>query len=123
MATCNIGIAIEGATGRLGTTQHLRSLMAIRSEGGLMLANGDRLVPEPVLLGRNPAKLAVLAGGGEWRSQMGHRSRHLSGRPEYRDLFRRERHRGSARARRGKQDEKTCCPGRRSDQEAVARMS
>jgi hypothetical protein len=61
MATCNIGIAIEGATGRLGTTQHLRSLMAIRSEGGLMLANGDRLVPEPVLLGRNPAKLAVLA--------------------------------------------------------------
>jgi hypothetical protein len=61
MATRNIGIVIEGATGRLGTTQHLRALMAIRSEGGLVLANGDRLVPEPVLLGRNPAKLAVLA--------------------------------------------------------------
>jgi predicted dehydrogenase len=61
MATRNIGIVIDGATGRLGTTQHLRSLMAIRSEGGLVLVNGDRLVPDPVLLGRNPAKLAVLA--------------------------------------------------------------
>ena len=61
MATHNIGIVIDGATGRLGTTQHLRSLLAIRSEGGLALANGDRLIPKPVLLGRNPAKLAALA--------------------------------------------------------------
>jgi predicted dehydrogenase len=35
--------------------------MAIRSEGGLILANGDRLVPEPVLVGRNPVKLTALA--------------------------------------------------------------
>ena len=61
MATLSIGIVIDGATGRLGSTQHLRSLMAISSEGGLPLANGDRLVPEPLLLGRNPAKLAALA--------------------------------------------------------------
>jgi predicted dehydrogenase len=61
MATRNIHIVIDGATGRLGTTQHLRSLMAIRRDGGLVLTNGDRLVPDPVLLGRNPAKLAVLA--------------------------------------------------------------
>jgi predicted dehydrogenase len=61
MASRPIGIIIDGATGRLGTTQHLRSLLAIRSEGGLALADGDRLVPEPVLLGRNPAKLAALA--------------------------------------------------------------
>ena len=60
MATRMIGIVIEGATGRLGATQHLRSLMAIRSEGGLALDNGDRLVPEPMLLGRNPANLAAL---------------------------------------------------------------
>jgi predicted dehydrogenase len=69
MGNRTIGIAIEGATGRLGATQHLRSLMAIRSEGGLPAANGDRLVPEPVLLGRNPAKLAALAeanGGLRW---------------------------------------------------------
>ena len=61
--------AIEGATGRLGTTQHLRSLMAIRGEGGLALGNGDRLVPQPLLLGRNPEKLAALAaaqGGLKW---------------------------------------------------------
>ncbi len=69
MASRPIGIIIEGATGRLGTTQHLRSLLAIRSEGGLALADGDRLVPAPVLLGRNPAKLAALAaahGGLKW---------------------------------------------------------
>jgi predicted dehydrogenase len=67
--TRTIGIIIEGATGRLGSTQHLRSLMAVRSEGGLSLANGDRLVPESVLLGRDPAKLAALAaaqGGLTW---------------------------------------------------------
>jgi predicted dehydrogenase len=69
MATRAIGIVIEGATGRLGSTQHLRSLMAMSGEGGLPLANGDRLVPEPVLLGRNPHKLAALAamnGGLKW---------------------------------------------------------
>ncbi|MBV8576959.1 MAG: Gfo/Idh/MocA family oxidoreductase, partial [Acetobacteraceae bacterium] len=61
MARRKLGIIIEGATGRLGSTQHLRSLMAIRSEGGLLLTNGDRLVPEPVLLGRNRESLAALA--------------------------------------------------------------
>jgi predicted dehydrogenase len=61
MATHNTRIVIDGATGRLGTTQHLRSLMAIRGEGGLALSSGDRLVPEPVLLGRNPEKLALVA--------------------------------------------------------------
>ena len=69
MGERTIGVLIEGATGRLGATQHLRSLMAIRGEGGLPLANGDRLVPEPVLLGRNPVKLAALAeanGGLRW---------------------------------------------------------
>ena len=69
MAPRTIGIIIEGATGRLGSTQHLRALMAIRDEGGLPFANGDRLVPEPLLLGRDPAKLAALAaaqGGLKW---------------------------------------------------------
>jgi predicted dehydrogenase len=62
MGANTIGVVIEGATGRLGTTQHLKALLAIRGEGGLLLGNGDRLVPEPVLLGRNPEKLAALAG-------------------------------------------------------------
>ena len=72
MAARAFGIVIEGATGRLGTTQHLRSLMAIRSEGGLALANGDRLVPVPILLGRNPERLAALAeahGGLKWSTE------------------------------------------------------
>jgi predicted dehydrogenase len=69
MGERRIGVVIEGATGRLGTMQHLRSLMALRSESGLPLADGDRLVPEPVLLGRDPAKLTALAeanGGLKW---------------------------------------------------------
>src|SRR6476660_493069 len=70
MAIRNIRIAMEGVTGRLGTNQHLvRSLLAIRQEGGLSLKNGARLMPEPVLLGRNPDKLAALAaphGGLSW---------------------------------------------------------
>lgn len=62
MATRSIGIVIDGATGRLGTTQHLRALLEMRRAGGLPLKNGERLVPEPLLLGRDPAKLEALAG-------------------------------------------------------------
>jgi predicted dehydrogenase len=72
MAVRTIGIVIEGATGRLGATQHLRSLMAIRAEGGLPLTDGARLLPQPVLLGRNPEKLAALAatnGGLKWTTE------------------------------------------------------
>jgi predicted dehydrogenase len=62
MAIRHLRIAMEGVTGRLGTNQHLiRSLLAIRQEGGLALKDGARLMPEPVLLGRNPDKLAALA--------------------------------------------------------------
>ncbi len=66
-----IGIALDGATGRLGRTQHLRALLAIRSEGGLPLRSGERLLPEPLLLGRDSEKLAALAaseGGLSWSS-------------------------------------------------------
>jgi predicted dehydrogenase len=69
MPNRKIGIVIDGATGRLGTTQHLRALLEMRREGGLPLKNGGRLIPEPILLGRNPEKLARLAemsGGLKW---------------------------------------------------------
>jgi predicted dehydrogenase len=69
MTTRTLGIIIDGATGRLGTTQHLRALLDMRREGGLPLGNGDRLMPDPVLLGRDPEKLAALAersGGLKW---------------------------------------------------------
>ena len=63
MGARTIGSIVERATGRLGTTPHLRSLTAIRGEGGLMLGNGDGLVLEPRLLARNRQKLAALAAG------------------------------------------------------------
>jgi predicted dehydrogenase len=50
----------------------LKALLAIRAEGGLALTNGDRLLPEPVLLGRNAEKLAALAaasGGLSWSTE------------------------------------------------------
>ncbi len=53
---------MNGVTGRMGYRQHLvRSILAIRDSGGLLLADGSRVVPEPVLVGRNAAKLAELA--------------------------------------------------------------
>ena len=63
MATKKIGIIMNGVTGRMGTNQHLvRSIAAIRAEGGVLLSNGDRLLPDPILVGRNEEKLAKLAG-------------------------------------------------------------
>jgi predicted dehydrogenase len=70
MATRTIGIVMEGATARIAREMHLtRTLLPIRREGGLLLANGDRLMPEPLLLGRNAEKLAAQAaemGGLKW---------------------------------------------------------
>jgi predicted dehydrogenase len=62
MAERRIGIIMHGVTGRMGTNQHLiRSILAIRAEGGVALADGTRVVPEPLLVGRDPAKLEALA--------------------------------------------------------------
>jgi predicted dehydrogenase len=53
---------MNGVTGRMGANQHLsRSLLAIRDAGGVSLADGTKLVPEPVLVGRNAGRLAALA--------------------------------------------------------------
>ena len=62
MAMRRLGIIMHGATGRIGTTQHLLNcLVPIRAEGGLPLTSGDRLMPDPILVGRNPDKLRALA--------------------------------------------------------------
>jgi predicted dehydrogenase len=62
MAQRTIGIIMNGVTGRMGTNQHLiRSIVGIRNQGGLALANGDTLYPDPVLVGRNEARLRALA--------------------------------------------------------------
>jgi predicted dehydrogenase len=55
-------ILMNGVTGRMGYRQHLlRSILAIRDDGGVPLPDGTRLQVEPVLLGRNADKLARLA--------------------------------------------------------------
>ncbi|PLR92012.1 Gfo/Idh/MocA family protein [Bacillus sp. T33-2] len=62
MAVKNVGIIMNGVTGRMGTNQHLvRSIVAIREQGGVALSNGDRIMPDPILVGRNQEKLQSLA--------------------------------------------------------------
>ena len=62
MAQKSIGIIMNGATGRMGYRQHLvRSILAIREQGGVELSGGDRVQVEPILVGRTEAKLAELA--------------------------------------------------------------
>jgi predicted dehydrogenase len=57
-----VRILMNGVTGRMGTNQHLvRSILAIRKQGGVRLRNGNVLVPEPILVGRNEGKLKALA--------------------------------------------------------------
>ena len=62
MRSRRIGIILNGVTGRMGLNQHLiRSVLAIRSEGGIPLNDGSRLVPDPILVGRNAEKLEKIA--------------------------------------------------------------
>jgi predicted dehydrogenase len=62
MAVKPIGIIMNGVTGRMGTNQHLiRSIVAIRAQGGLALPDGEVLYPEPILVGRSEHKLRALA--------------------------------------------------------------
>jgi predicted dehydrogenase len=62
MAQRTVRVVMNGVTGRMGYRQHLvRSLLAIRDEGGLALPDGDRLMVEPVLVGRDADRLAGLA--------------------------------------------------------------
>ena len=62
MSQKSIGIIMNGATGRMGYRQHLvRSILAIREQGGVLLAGGERVQVEPLLVGRSEAKLAELA--------------------------------------------------------------
>jgi len=62
MATQRLGIIMHGVTGRMGMNQHLiRSIVAIRNQGGVTLSNGDRVMPDPILIGRNAEKIEALA--------------------------------------------------------------
>jgi predicted dehydrogenase len=62
METKSIGIILNGVTGRMGTNQHLvRSILAIMKQGGVKVSDELRLMPDPVLTGRNADKLRALA--------------------------------------------------------------
>jgi predicted dehydrogenase len=59
-----IGIIVNGATGRMTRNQHLaNSLVPIRDGGGLLLADGTRLVPDLLLVGRDGERLQQIAAG------------------------------------------------------------
>jgi predicted dehydrogenase len=68
MARKVINVALNGVTGRMGYRQHLvRSLLAIREQGGIPLDDGTSLdegtvlYPEPILVGRSEARLRAIA--------------------------------------------------------------
>jgi len=62
MSARRIGIVMHGVTGRMGMNQHLvRSILEIRKQGGVALKDGTRLMPEPLLAGRDANKLEELA--------------------------------------------------------------
>jgi predicted dehydrogenase len=62
MTEKRIGVIMHGVTGRMGTNQHLlRSILAIRAQGGVALKDGTRLMPDPILVGRNAGKVEALA--------------------------------------------------------------
>jgi predicted dehydrogenase len=69
-----VGIIMHGVTGRMGMNQHLiRSILEIRKQGGVALKSGERLMPDPILVGRNAAKVEELAkkhGVARWTTDL-----------------------------------------------------
>ena len=60
--TTTLRIAMNGITGRMGYRQHLvRSILPIRDAGGITTSDGTTVQVEPVLVGRNAARLEEIA--------------------------------------------------------------
>ncbi|HZR41334.1 MAG TPA: Gfo/Idh/MocA family oxidoreductase, partial [Ktedonobacteraceae bacterium] len=76
MTLRTVGIIMNGVSGRMGTNQHLiRSIVAIREQGGVALPSGDVLMPDPILVGRNEGKIEALAkahGIERWSTDLDH---------------------------------------------------
>ena len=74
MKTIRVGIIMNGVTGRMGTNQHLiRSINAIRAQGGVAVDAGTTIMPDPILVGRNAAKTESLArthGVARWTTDL-----------------------------------------------------
>ncbi|WP_025763777.1 Gfo/Idh/MocA family protein [Dyadobacter tibetensis] len=61
MKVHHVGIIMNGVTGRMGTNQHLlRSINAIMEQGGVKISSDEVIMPDPILVGRNTAKLEAL---------------------------------------------------------------
>ncbi len=62
MKVHTVGVIMNGVTGRMGTNQHLvRSVLAIRQQGGVKIGTDEVILPDPILVGRNPNKLQKLS--------------------------------------------------------------
>jgi predicted dehydrogenase len=73
MTTYTVGIIINGATGRIGGTQHLANALApIRDEGGLVFGGEDRIVPRLMLVGRDATRVEAVAAkhNAEWTTDL-----------------------------------------------------
>lgn len=72
--TVEVGVIMNGVTGRMGTNQHfLRSIKAIIDQGGVALGDGRTVLPKPILVGRNEQKLKALAdqvAGAMWTTDI-----------------------------------------------------
>ena len=72
--THEIGIVMNGVTGRMGLNQHLRrSVHAIMQQGGVQTGDGEVIMPRPLLVGRNEAKLEDISkecGGIPWTTDL-----------------------------------------------------
>jgi predicted dehydrogenase len=72
--THTVGIIMNGVTGRMGANQHLmRSIAAIIKQGGIKVGDSEVIVPDPILVGRDPAKLEKLAqqaGVARWTTNL-----------------------------------------------------
>ena len=70
----SVGIIMNGVTGRMGLNQHLRrSIYAIMQQGGVKLSPSEVIMPKPILVGRNSAKLEAISaecGGIPWSTNL-----------------------------------------------------
>ena len=109
MTTKRLGVIMNGVTGRMGLNQHLvRSIVAIRDSGGVRLGNGDRMMPDPILVGprcrQGRAPRQALQ-----RGALDHRSRRGARRRQRHDFLRCRDHAGaSVAADQGDQCRQAC---------------
>jgi predicted dehydrogenase len=74
MTARTLGLIMNGVSGRMGVNQHLiRSVVAIRNQGGVRLKDGSRVMLDPVLVSRSADKVKALAeqhGGLRWSTDL-----------------------------------------------------